>query len=64
MEDIPRLITGILLVLAGLSLVVIILLQGNYVTLDGASLILLILGIVILSNKKENKIEEIKRNRR
>ncbi|MFZ1970568.1 MAG: hypothetical protein WAU65_00050 [Candidatus Nanoarchaeia archaeon] len=60
MKDIPRIITGILLILSGLGLVIVILSDGNYV-LSGASLILLIIGIVILSNKKENKIEEVKK---
>jgi inner membrane protein involved in colicin E2 resistance len=61
MKDLPRIITGILLILIGLSLVWVILNDGNYVTLDGATLILLILGVIILLNKKENKIEGIRK---
>jgi membrane-bound ClpP family serine protease len=62
MKDIPRIITGVLLILLGLGLVFTILLGGdNYIVLSGLSLISLIIGIVILSNKKENKIEEIRK---
>jgi hypothetical protein len=50
------------LILLGLGLVFTILLGGdNYIVLSGLSLISLIIGIVILSNKKENKIEEIRK---
>ena len=61
MKDIPRIITGILLILFGLALVFAILTGGNYIALDGLSLISLILGVIILSNKKENKIEAIRK---
>ena len=55
MKDIIRIITGILFVLLGLGLVVYILTSGDYL-ISAASIISLILGIVILLNKKENKI--------
>ena len=60
MKDIPGIITGILLILLGLALVFDILLTGNYI-LSGLGAISLIVGIVILLNKKENKIEEIRK---
>lgn len=63
MKDIPRIITGILLILLGLGLIFVILSSGNYTLLSALSLVFIIIGIVILSNKKENKIEEIKRNK-
>ncbi len=56
MRDIPRIITGILFVLLSLSSVLLVFItQSNYFILV-TSIILLILGIVILSNKAENKI--------
>jgi membrane-bound ClpP family serine protease len=61
MKDIPRIITGILLILIGLGLVIAILSGGDYISLGGLSAISLIIGITILLNKKENKIEEIRK---
>jgi uncharacterized protein YbjQ (UPF0145 family) len=55
MRDIPRIVTGISFIILGLGLVVYILTSGSYV-LSAAGAIFLILGIVILFNKKENKI--------
>jgi glucose uptake protein GlcU len=62
MNDIPRIITGILLILGSLGIVLFLLFyQTNVFTLAGTALVILILGIYILQNKKENKIEEIKK---
>ena len=55
MKDIPRIVTGILFIILGLGLVAYILVSGTYV-ISAVSIISLILGIVILTNKKENKI--------
>jgi len=61
MKDTSRIITGVLLILGGIALSSIIL----FVKTNYSSLVLgifsLILGIIILANKKEDKIEEVKK---
>jgi hypothetical protein len=61
MKNTSRIITGILLILAGIALGYVYL----FINQDYNSLILgsisLIFGVIILVNKKEDKIEEIKK---
>jgi len=61
MKSTSRIITGLLLILAGIALGSVYL----FVNEDYSSLILgiisLIFGVIILINKKEDKIEEIKK---
>ena len=61
MKDTSRIITGVLLILVGISLGSVSL----FVKVNYSSLILGILsfifGIIILINKKEDKIEEVKK---
>lgn len=61
MGDIPRIITGILLIFIGLSLILVALSTSDYLFISGISAISLILGVIILLNKRENKIEEIRK---
>ena len=60
MRDFPRILTGIFFILCGLGLIVVIISSGSII-LAGLSLMFLILGIYILQNKNENKIEEVKK---
>ena len=64
MKDIPRIITGTILALGGFFLLFYILfMHGDPVTFGGLGAILLIIGVIILFNKHENKIEEIKKRK-
>jgi membrane-bound ClpP family serine protease len=61
MKDTSRIITGISLILIGISLSSIVLFaKGNYSTLI-FGILSFIFGIIILINKKEDKIEEVKK---
>ena len=60
MADIPRIITGIFLVLLGFFLSLLPLFTNQWVSLI-SGIPILIIGIVILFNKRENKIEEVRK---
>jgi hypothetical protein len=61
MKDTSRIITGILLILAGISLgSVVLFAKGNYTSLV-LGILSFIFGIIILINKKEDKIEEVRK---
>lgn len=61
MRDTSRIITGIILILFGLGLIPVPLFtKGNYSPMI-LGIISFIFGIIILINKKEDKIEEVKK---
>jgi len=60
MKDIPRIITGAVLILIGIGLSILPLFTEQWVSLI-SGIPILIIGIVILLNKHENKIEQVKR---
>ena len=61
MKDTSRIITGILLILFGSGLCAVFLFISEDYSYLILGIILLIFGIIILVNKKEDKIEEIKK---
>jgi len=63
MKDTSRIITGILLILFGIALSsVVLLVKENYSSLI-LGILSFIFGIIILINKKEDKIEEVKKKK-
>ncbi len=61
MKDTSRIITGILLILLGLGLgSVIFFVKDSYSNLI-FGILSLIFGVIILVNKKEDKIEEVRK---
>jgi uncharacterized membrane protein HdeD (DUF308 family) len=60
MNDIPRIITGAVLVLIGIGLCSLPLFTEQWFSLI-SGIPILIVGIVILLNKHENKIEEVRK---
>jgi cadmium resistance protein CadD (predicted permease) len=61
MSDAPRIITGILLILIGIALSSIILFVKESYSYLLLGILALVIGVVILLNKKEDKIEEVKK---
>jgi len=61
MNTISRIVTGIIAILLGLFLIIFYLSEDFFVLVYGVPLI--IIGIFILLNKKEDHIEEIKSKR-
>lgn len=61
MKDTSRIITGILLILLGLGLGSVILFVKDSYSILIFGVLSLIFGIIILMNKKEDKIEEIRK---
>lgn len=62
MNKTSRTITGITMILLGLVLTVVAFFEAFFILIYGVPL--LIVGIVILLNKKEDEIEQIKSRRR
>ena len=62
MNTLSRTITGIIIIIAGLVLVGVSFFTSFFILIYG--LPVLIIGIIILLNKKEDKIEEIKNLKR
>lgn len=60
MQDIPRFITGILMVVIGLILIIVPLFTNFQLNLLIFGIIIFIIGAVILLNKYENEIEKVK----
>jgi membrane-bound ClpP family serine protease len=61
MKDTSRIITGVLLILFGIALSsVILFVKASYSAL-GLGILSLIFGVIILANKKEDKIEEVRK---
>ena len=61
MKDTSRIITGILLILFGLALISMPLFASlNYSALV-LGILALIFGVIIMANKKEDKIEEVRK---
>ena len=59
MNFLSRTLTGGIMVVGGLGLIILAFFSSFWVLIHGGALI--ILGIFILFNKKEDKIEQIKR---
>jgi hypothetical protein len=61
MKDIPRIITGVIIILIGLGLAIgALFIETSRIYLLIESVPALIIGIVILFNRKENEIEKVK----
>lgn len=60
MQDIPRLVTGILMAIIGAILIIVPLFTNFQMNLLVFGAVIFIIGVVILLNKYENEIEKVK----